>query len=172
MSYSIYIGEAYLAVPSEDDLTKYDDIYPSVEVKGMAHPEAPSFPGDDMTGRGNGRHPGYSQWANFVDDVGLRDLFFGARDGGSRDASLMRDHPGCAILRPCDLVEIRQARGRWEAKPWPAPERVAGWDPTLMPFDQREADPKYDGNLARLIWLEWWVTWALANCKVPAIYNR
>lgn len=30
---------------------------------------------------------------------------------------------------------------------------------------------KYDPYLARLIWLEWWMTWALDNCETPAIEN-
>jgi hypothetical protein len=83
----------------------------------------------------------------------------------------MREHPGCALLREPDLDEVRQARERWTAKAWPTPERIPGWDPDCMPWDHREADPRYDGNLARLLWLEWWMTWTLANCKVPAIYN-
>ena len=27
-------------------------------------------------------------------------------------------------------------------------------------------------HMARLIWLDWWVQWALKNCERPAIYNR
>jgi hypothetical protein len=38
-------------------------------------------------------------------------------------------------------------------------------------YDVREPDPRYDGNLARLRWLEWWVDWALKNCKLPAVGN-
>ena len=33
------------------------------------------------------------------------------------------------------------------------------------------ASGEYDPILARLIWLEWWMTWALRECKVPAIHN-
>jgi hypothetical protein len=29
-----------------------------------------------------------------------------------------------------------------------------------------------DFHGARLVWLEWWVRWALDNCKVPVIYNH
>jgi hypothetical protein len=170
MGYTITIGNAVPRVPTNLD----EDIEPDWTVEGATHPEAPSFPGDGMTGKGSDRSPSYGGWAEFLDAAGLRDLFFGARgDGGNwtRDVSLMRKHPGVALLRPSDLLEIRHARIQWEAKPWPAEERIAGWDPDLKWSDTREPDPKYDGVLARLIWLEWWVEWALANCKLPAVGN-
>lgn len=170
MGYTIKIGNAEPELPTED----YDNT-PGWKVDGTSHPEAPVFPGDGMTGNGSDRHPSYSQWADFCREVGLYDLFFGCaswnKERSARETCLMGHHPGVAILRPADLLEIRQARERWEAKPWPTAERIAGWDPTLHMFDQREPDPRYDGNLARLRWLEWWVTWALANCKVPALGN-
>ena len=175
MSYDIYIGNGYMAVPTPvDDGTNE----PHIEVKGMVHPEAPEFPGDTMTGKGNSRHPGYSQWSDFCEMAGLHDLFFGARWNGAgqakptRDMCLMRGHPGCALLQPSDLLEIRQARERWEAKPWPTSERIPGWDPNFKWSDKGEGDPRYDNILARLLWLEWWVTWALANCETPCLFNR
>ena len=30
---------------------------------------------------------------------------------------------------------------------------------------------KYDYQLARLLWLEWWVEWAIENAGRPAIEN-
>jgi hypothetical protein len=179
MGYTIKVGNAGPHVPTED----YDNT-PDWEVEGMSHPEAPTFPGDDLTSNTNARSPSYLVWANFLEEVGLLDLFFGA-DGrnmpgkkATREVCLMRDHPGVALLRPTDLLEIRQARERWEAKSWPTAERIAGWDPDerLHPWSKdfdskREPDPRYDGNLARLRWLEWWAAYALANCKTPAVGN-
>lgn len=173
MGYDILIGEAEPYFPSPDEM-EYDR-EPRFKVNLRSHPDAPEFPGDDMTGKGNRRSPGYSAWSDFIVEVGLYDLFFGARSSErspTRDTCLMRDHPGIAMLRPEDLVEIRQARERWEAKPWRAEERIPGWDPTLKLFEDREGDPRYDGYLARLLWLEWWIGWALDNCKVPAMYNH
>ncbi len=172
MGYTIKVGEAEPRWPENLD----EDNEPDWTVKGFSLPEAPSFPGDDMTGRGSARSPSYSAWGNFCDETGLRDLFYGAdarNNGGkyTRDTCLIRSHPGVAILKPSDLLEIRHARIQWEAKPWPAEERIAGWDPTLNWNDTREPDAKYDGNLARLLWLEWWVDWALTNCKRPALGN-
>ena len=36
-------------------------------------PDAPEFPGDEMTGKSNGRHPGYGQWREFCEQVGLEE---------------------------------------------------------------------------------------------------
>lgn len=174
MGYSLTIGHAEPAVPSGDDLD--EDNEPGWGVETVVLETAPQFPGDGMTGQGSQRSPSYSGWGNFCRETGLHDLFFGAspnNNGGqyTRDVCLIRRHPGVAILRPADLLEIRQARERWQARKWPTEERIAGWDPTLRWDEEREPDPRYDGNLARLLWLEWWVAWALENCKVPAMQN-
>ena len=34
-----------------------------------------------------------------------------------------------------------------------------------------EGPPRYDYHLARLIWLEYWMQWAVKNCDTPAIWN-
>lgn len=173
MGYSLTIGNAEPRIPTAAELD--EDNTPRWQVRTISLNGAPSFPGDNMTGRSNDRSPSYTQWGNFVDEVGLRDLFYGANssnNGGryTRDVCLIRQHPGIAILRPADLLEIRQARERWEAKPWPTEERIAGWDPEAK-WDSDTFDPRYDGNLARLLWLEWWVAYALANCAIPALEN-
>lgn len=174
MGYDIYIGEADPYFPSGEE-REYDRT-PRFKVATRCHPEAPVFPGDGLTENSNHRAPSYGTWTDFARDVGLYDLFFGARpvygEKITREVSLMREHPGIALLTASDLLEVRQARERWEAKPWPASERIAGWDPAHRWTDPGEPDPRYDGGLARLLWLEWWITWALANCKAPAIYNR
>lgn len=159
MSYSIYIGEAQVDVPDTDE----GGLELSVRVFDMQHPEAPEFPGDDMTGKSNGRHPGYSQWATFCHETGLHDLFFDEESG------LMSSHPGCVVLRKEHHERIAKALRDWQAK---AVGKVPGWDPSAEFFGTAKPDPKYDGNLARLMWLGWWFRWALENCKVPAIYNH
>lgn len=163
MSYDIYISEAVIGVP--DDPSEWNGL--DVEVHGLERDDAPSFPGDEMTGKSNSRHPGYSQWADFLRDVGLYSLFLDRESG----RALMQNHPGCTMLTRADHEQIAAALDRWRTK---HPGKVPGWDPTLKGMAAvtgEGADPKYDGNLARLIWLEWWVRWALANCKTPAIYN-
>lgn len=168
MSYSIYIGNTTMR-PVEDEevvtayarLTSGKTCYYEPVVKEMRHPNAPTFPNDEMTGNSNGRHPGYRAWAEFCEVTGLEDLFF------NREHGLMREHPGHAELHLEHVSTIHQALLRWqEAHPDANPgfERFS-WD------DETDEEMGYDPILARLIWLEWWMTWALANCEHAGIWN-
>lgn len=168
MGYSITIGEATIIHPGDDDYSSELRI----GVTGLSLPEAPEFPGDGMTSKGNGRSPSCSGWENFCRDVGLYDLFFRKEDEEG-PIGLMTSHPGTFGLTAKHAAEIRAALDRRRSAD-PDGLRVPGWDPTLegsAAWTQDGADPKYDGNLARLIWLDWWVSWAVANCKTPTIQN-
>lgn len=152
MGYSITIGNAFC----QDDLTfDVDEVESSL---------APAFPHDDLSNHRNARHPSYSAWTDFVNEVGLYDLFLGF-DG------LLRSHPGIEPLTKEHLAVIQTALERWQVKAT-LPPGFAG-DPKPTPSGQwvSEDAGKYDHQLARLIWLEWWVRWALENCERPAIRN-
>lgn len=166
MSFDIYIGEAKISVPSKEDL---DDGYNALEVRvdGMALPDAPQFPGDFMTKNGNSRHPGYGAWHDFLRTAGIEPLFFNKENG------LMRRHPGCFMLAKSHAEEIAEALARWRRD---HPKAEPGWCEcaTCDKLSARDAKPVHrelDGVLARLMWLDFWVRWALANCAVPAIHN-
>ena len=65
--------------------------------------------------------------------------------------------PDYVDLEPAHLEEMRDAVQRLRAR-YP------------------KATPRFDGgradaHLARALWLEWWMNWALENCERPAIYN-
>lgn len=169
MVYSIRIGEQSLAPDEDGDM---------IDVIDVSLKNAPLFPGDSLTKRSNWRSPSYSNWERFAKDRGLYDLFYGARpdDRGAvrRERSLMTTHPGIERIEPSDLAEVSIALERYRAQPWPTAERIAGWDPK---YDWRfphlyAGDPRYDGDLARLEWLEWWMGWALHNCERPSFANR
>lgn len=152
MGYTIRIGNA---VPefSKD----YDELWAGWRVDPASHDCAPVFANDEMTGNTNTRSPSYSGWHVFAEEVGLHDLFFKDYDG------LMSSHPGCKMFTQQHLDEVQAALIKYQAKT----DLPAG-------FDEWGADsenPKHDGYLARLIWLEWWMRWALANCETPAIDN-
>ena len=158
MSYSIHIGEARIA-----DL----DGEPEVRVDGASHPKAPVFPGDEMTGNGNGRHPAYGSWRDFVDKSGLTDLFFDSEEG------LMRQHPGTFALGPEHVSRVRGALDRWKSI---HPNDKPGWCECreCRPYFGPKEPPAHvelNATLARLIWLEWWMGWALRTCKRPAVGN-
>lgn len=180
MSYSIHIGEATISAPTHNENASdaeqavdalagqwEDDFELYVSVDGLAVDEAPEFPGDGMTGKGNSRHPGYSQWGDFLKECGLHDLFMDTGHG------LMRAHPGAMLLRPSHLSMIRGAIASWQQT---HPDADPGWCSCGRCSWNRESHdahiPGRDTTLARLLWLDWWVAWALAHCKVPTVYNH
>lgn len=162
MSYDIYIGNADLDYDADPD-------YPRVVVgvEPEVHPDAPEFPGDKMTGKGNSRHPGYSNWTDFTRQTGLYDLFF------SHETGLMRQHPGAQVLLPAQVQAVELERKAWEDS---HPDSKPGWCMCEKCNNfHREKDKEHrelDGTLARLLWLEWWMKWALDNCDMPTIHNH
>jgi len=168
MSYDIYIGEAALDLPEHEEYadkygTRLDGTRLGLTVHRTEHPEAPTFPNDELTGNSNSRHPGYSQWSEFCRTAGLEKLFFAKVTG------LMSQHPGTFRLTKAHQAQIRERLSVWRAtRSGDDPPGFAEWS---LDEEQSDATP-CDPILARLIWLDWWVTYALANCKIPAIHNH
>lgn len=163
MSYTIRIGEACV-VDLEDDDESSGSLW--VEVGEVKHPEAPTFPGDEMTGNSNDRSPSYLGWSQFLEKCGLHYMFFNKADG------LMQDHPGCVSLKQRHLDQVREAKVEWVRK---HPGTIPGWCVCVecRPFEKRAPahNPNLDHVLARLQWMEYWMAWALKNCAKPALYN-
>jgi hypothetical protein len=153
MGYSITIGNA---VPffSKD----YDELYACWEVESATSDEAPTFINDQLTGNSNGRHPSYSAWSDFCRTTGLYDLFYKEWEG------LIHKHPGCVMITEDDYAEVHNALEKYKKTATKPP----GFD------DWRDSADKiaYDPYLARLMWLDFWMRWALDNCETPAIHNR
>lgn len=153
MGYDIKVGNA---VPHHDK-----DDFPTLSARWVVEhqtlDEAPSFEGDEMTGKSNLRSPSYSTWHDFCKDTGLYDMFFEDYDG------FFANHPGCKGITQHDADEVTAALVRYRAKAKLPPgfEKEWGYD----------GPPHFDYNLARLIWLEFWMQWAVKNCESPAIQN-
>ena len=160
MSYSIYIGNATMRDETEDGEYRAGYYVPEV-----LRADAPAFPFDEMSRNLNGRHPGYTQWDRFARRAGLLSLFFDAVSG------LMREHPGCFELTPLHLEQVRSARMDWQLR-HPDTEPGFDWSGYLRREIQDDGIRGRDGMLARLLWLEWWIEWALTNCERPAIANH
>lgn len=145
MSYDITIGN--VIVGKDDDGEYRLDIEEAPEVQN-----APRFPGDYPPSMGRPyRAPSYTGWADFCRDAGLYALFF------DKERGLMREHPGMAALTVDHHATVRAALASWrEAHP--------------------DAGPRFggdigDANLARLMWLDFWIGWALDNCERPGMEN-
>lgn len=155
MGYSISIGNA---VPYSHKDEEYDELYAKWEVEEVTHPDAPTFVNDEMTGNSNSRHPSYSGWVDFCREANVIGVFY---PNGERD--FRGGHPGCSLLKKSDLELIREARIKRE--------KIATLPPGFEELSFESQERKYDSTLARLIWLEWWIDWALQNCETPAIEN-
>lgn len=122
--------------------------------------EAPCFDNDNMTGGSNTRSPGYLVWHEFTEIVGLKDLFY------NNETGLIRPHPGIKILTPAHRDVIRQALEHYNAKnPGSKPGFAAYYS------NDKVLDYEPDPILARLLWLDFWVNWAVENCELPVIRN-
>ena len=146
MGYYIAIGNAVAELYKDDR-----ELYTRCEVKETSNEDAPNFPGDYMTRNRNIRMPSYTGWYEFCDNVGLTELFYDSHGG------LFRQQPGCIMLLQDHYHMISDALAVYQRNA----KRPPGYD----------AFGNYDYNLARLMWLEYWVNWALENCETPAIYN-
>jgi hypothetical protein len=156
MGYSIYIGNAVVET-DEEELEAWYDVEHIEQEDAPYWPnqgeqeDAPYWPNQgDISGKTNGRHPSYSVMSEWAKETGLSELFFEKYDG------LLTKHPGCSRITPEIHQKVKKARELWEQV---YPNSKAGWCGGKDPI------------LARLLWFEWWIKWALENCERPAISN-
>lgn len=171
MGYTIIIGEACFE-------GEKGEAYLRVWAKGEAHDAAPTFPNDGMTGNGNSRSPSYTGWSGFCRDVGLYGMFFGmdgrrdpymrADPDCHRETPIMSDHPGFQAINQADALAVRHALDQHIAK-------HGNLSPGFRPWDERDEDAPPDSmacaQRARLLWLDYWVNWAVETCEWPVIAN-
>lgn len=158
MGYTIIIGER---VPGRGQRRP---TAASVEL-----PDAPAF--GEPTDRTNERWPSYSGWADFLQAVGL--TYLSPRTSNfAVDPScppLMVDHPGVMPVKRIHLERVEAAYAAYRAKL--GPDVKPGWGHGPDDSDTDGPAPGYDGHLARLEWLRFWLRWALENCKKPVCAN-
>jgi hypothetical protein len=163
MGYTLKIGELDFDYDQDED---YPSIY--LTAKTVSHPDAPAF--GEPTDHENQRWPSYTAWAEFCRDAGLYDLFFGKE---TRDDTLIREHPGCIPLTEKHRREVNAAMEAWKVKyPDAVPtygEKCPEGEHPLMWTD--ENNPEENGKMCRLVWLHYWVNWAMDNCERPVFAN-
>lgn len=160
MGYTLTIGNA---VPefSKD----YGELYARWVVESTDRPDSPALP-NDTNPRKNYRWPSYSGWANFCREAGIYPLFYG--DDPQARGGLLENHPGCVLLTEEHYKVVADALVARKA--------IAEHPPGFMldegyPIPQDGTPGEFDAILGRLVWLEWWMRWALDNCETPAIGN-
>lgn len=169
MGYTIKIGNARL---DHDKGSEWLEI----DVEPATHPDAPTH--DPYVGNGNSRSPSYTAWSDFCREAGIYELFYGqgwsreerrylpCSEDFHRETPLIASHPGAFALIPADAEYITAARIRREQSNGGRP--AGFWDYDL---ERGEIDNGNDHVLARLLWLEFWIKWALDNCTIPTIKN-
>jgi hypothetical protein len=169
MGYNIIIGNACLQYHKGDE-------YIRIDVTPATHPDAPTH--CPFTKNSNSRSSSYTAWSKFCDDAGITELFYGqgwnrdirrymdCTEDFHRETPLLAEHPGAFALLPGDLEYIAAARAKRERSNGGKP--AGFWD---MDKEWNEIDNGEDPTLARLLWLEFWIGWALDNCEMPTISN-
>lgn len=170
MGYTLTIGEATLHFVPEDQ-------YLRIEAQRATQPGAPNH--DRFTGNGNSRSPSYTGWKEFCEEAGISELFYGGgwdreargyrecSENYHRSTPLLAEHPGSQPLCDGDLKEVRAARMHRE-------KNNGGREPGFWDYDKethQDIPNDKDSTLARLLWLEFWIAWALENCRIPILQN-
>lgn len=151
MGYVIKVGEVIPRIDENNVL--------NWEIESFVHEDCPIFFGDNS--KANTRYPSYSVWGDFCEVMRLEDMFYlRAYDRTPKKAK------GVIYLTEADLEMVSNSLAEYRSKV-KIPPGFEGED--YEPTYTTNYDPKYDGHLARLIWLEWWMRWAIANCKMPAL---
>ena len=153
MGYTFTIGNAVPKFHKDD----FPYLSARWKVENATSDDAPTFPGDEMTGNGNSRSTSYTVWSDFCRTTGIYDMFYDERD------HLHADHPGCIGIDVEFSASVSAALSSYQAKSTLPPGFESDWC--------YDGPANYDYHLARLIWLDWWIKWALENCETPAIEN-
>lgn len=149
----------------------WEDTY-ELTVARLVLNEAPEFLNDSLTGKQNFRSMANRAYSEFIAEHNLKDFDDMFSDDSSRIHVITQDMLDC-IVNARELHELTIG------------EKVPGWalangfivlpDGSYRFYTEEEVDiatkeSNTDADLARLMWFEWWLKWALDNCERPAIY--
>ena len=143
MGYTLTIGELHC----EEDLAELfmNNFNGTYYVPTVRLEDAPAF--GEFTDYTNERMPSYAGWADVTKHTGMTNLM----------EELMPTGVGFAHLTEKHHHQIKEILHNYRTK---------------IGFDKK---PGYnegeDPALGRLIWMEYWISWALKNCKKPVFLN-
>lgn len=164
MGYNLIIGNLKVDYDNDEDC-------PNIRLwaEGVHDEKAPSF--GEPTDCTNSRDPSYSAWTEFTKFVGLYDLFYGGRyqqgQTPTRDDGLLTEHAGCVPLTERHRREINAAFEAFKIK-YPNAKPTYG---NATDWEDDPENPSENAWMCRLVWLHYWVNWALDNCEKPVFAN-
>lgn len=147
MGYHIDIGNGVERI--EDEETGLEMCVDTISL-----PNAPCFP-NDPTSDTNSRTPSYHTWALFCTETGLFPWYY------NPDRTERWGYPGHLVITKAEIETVSHVLQQYGATVNDPPG-----------FDQApgiRGPVQYNGNLARLLWLQWWMTWAIENCPNPVV---
>lgn len=147
MTYHITIGNGVERVEDEETGVQ-------MFVDEISRPLAPVFPNDPSTNT-NTRSPANHIWEMFCEETGLTSWFF-KPDGSERSGN-----PGYLVITRLEIDTVEDALRRYEP--------TVNVGPGFNPSAEYSGPILYNGNLARLRWLLWWMQWAYGTCQNPVI---
>lgn len=164
MGYNLRIGELSVDYDNDEDCP-----YVTLSAEGAYHDDAPAF--GELGGKSNEKWPSYTGWHDFSDYFNLGSLFYGKGPNGDliRDDHLIQLHPGVVPLTKTHLKEIEAAVSSHKIK-HPNATPTYG-EKQKSAFDADENNPEKNWQYCRLVWLHYWVKWALKNCERPVFAN-
>ena len=161
MGYNLTIGEAEI---------EHNKDFCRIDARIETHEDAPSH--CKYTKNGNCRSVGYSAWSAFCKKADITTLFYGGGwqypgyapcpDGFHRETCLLAEHPGAQPITKADADYVSKKLEEYRAK---NPNSIAGF------WDEGNVDNGKDYILARFLWLDFWMRWAVENCENPVFAN-
>lgn len=158
MGYSITIGELKVCQHPEDGL---DSSCISFDADSVKIENAPAF--GEPTDYTNSRWPSYSGWSECLEDAGMYDLFF---DSGH----LIGGHPGLRLVTKELVYAVSEAKQEFEYK-FPNVKATYGSRGDDI-WDVDKKNPRENSTYCRMVWLDFWLKWAIENCDIPVISNH
>lgn len=177
MGYTLKIGEAELC---------WDEESVGIGCSITKLPDAPAH--GDPTDFESQRWPSYTGWSESMKKLGLMDVMFNERNGGSGGLQykekwltpLIATHPGASPITRLHLEYVEEKIKDYMSR---HPDHVAKYQPPkagakpIVPGsdfyreEDLDSDPRNDPWLCRGEWLLFWMRWAVENCKQPVFVN-
>lgn len=159
MGYSFTIGDLKKVVEKYEEDGVIEE-YENWSAETIELENAPAF--GEPTDRTNERWPSYSAWSEFAEFTNIYDLIY------SDTGHLIGSHPGYLELTDDFQKNLKKRKKEFEEK-YPKVEATYGNKTSIFEADPNNPPENY--FYCRLVWLDFWVDYALENCETPAIVN-
>jgi hypothetical protein len=143
MGYTLRIGNAVI-----NEIEHSEELPLLIRVENQTLDSAPIFPGCSNCGMSNSRYPSYTGWEGFLKKTNTKHIL----------GKFTEKHPNCLPVTKEDVDAVFNALQLYK-------------NTATLPPGWSDDEKTYDYDLARLIWFEFWMRWAVENCETPSFEN-